>query len=158
MDRSRYVAVVNTTDLLILATVTGPIVASLVAPTVAKGLWALVTVRARRVKRVPVDGDDLYSNGVPMDEAQFRAIFAACQTELDELGPVADRNEWQLKQGFAAANRLAVLTGTHPHAFPNLGDPDDAWDWYKENNPYAIAHLSSRHGWRLLPPGDVATD
>lgn len=149
---------VNTTDLLILATAAGPIVASLVAPSVAKGLWALVTVRARRVKHVSVDGAELYSNGVPMDEAQFRAFFAAYQAELDELGPVADRNDWQLKQGFAAARRLAVLTGTHPQAFPNLGDPDDAWDWYRENNPYATARLPRRHGWRLMPPGDVATD
>jgi hypothetical protein len=148
----------NTTDALILATAAGPIVASLVAPGVAKSLWALVTMRARRVKHVPVDGAELYSNGVPMDETQFRAAFAAYHAELEELGPPADRNEWQRAQATAAAHRLAVLTGTHPQSFPNLADPDEAWDWYRDNNPYAIGRLPRRHGWRLLPPGDVVTD
>jgi len=53
---------------------------------------------------------------------------------------------------------LAVITGTHPNAFPSLGDPDDAWAWYRDNNPRATACLPRRHGFRLLPPGDVAID
>jgi hypothetical protein len=30
-----------------------------------------------------------------MDEAQFRAAFAAYQAELDDLPPPAERNEWR---------------------------------------------------------------
>ncbi len=32
---------------------------------------------------------------------------------------------------------LAVLTGTHPQAFPAVGDADRAWEWYAANNRYA---------------------
>ena len=46
-----------------------------------------------------------------------------------------------MKRQYAAAQRLAVLTGTHPHAFPNVGDPDQAWQWYSENNAYAIGQV-----------------
>ena len=97
----------------------------------------LAKIRAQRVKHVHVSGTDLYRNGVPLTEAQFREAWDALHAELDELGPQADRNEWQLKQGFAAINRFAVLTGTYPHAFPMLGDADLAWEWYAANNPYA---------------------
>lgn len=74
---------------------------------------------------------------MPMDEAQFRAAFAAYQTELDTLSPPGDRDEWQLAQQRAAIQRLAVITGTHPQSFPNIGNPDQAWEWYRDNNPYA---------------------
>ena len=60
-----------------------------------------------------------------------------------------------MKRQYAAAQRLAVLTGTHPHAFPNLGDPDQAWVWYRDNNPYATAALPRRHGFQLVPPGET---
>jgi hypothetical protein len=93
-----------------------------------------------------------------MDEAQFRAAFVAYQAELDELPPPAERNEWGMKRQFAAAQRLAVITGTHPQAFPNLGNPDHAWECYRDNNPYATIDLPRRHGFRLLPPGDIAAD
>ncbi len=93
-----------------------------------------------------------------MDVAQFRAAFAAYQAELDELPPPAKRDQWQAAQQIAASQRLAVITGTHPHAFPNLGDPDQAWEWYRDNNPYATADLPRRYGFRLLPPGEIATD
>jgi hypothetical protein len=46
-----------------------------------------------------------------------------------------------MKRQYAAAQRLAVLTGRHPHAFPNIGDADQAWEWYAANNPYATADL-----------------
>jgi hypothetical protein len=49
-----------------------------------------------------------------------------------------------MKRQFTAAQRLAVITGTHPQAFPNLGDPDQAWEWYRDNNPYATADLPRR--------------
>ncbi|MGH3121757.1 MAG: hypothetical protein ACRDND_12140 [Streptosporangiaceae bacterium] len=65
----------------------------------------LAKIRARRVKHVAVSGADLYRNGVPLTEAQFREAWAALHAEPDEPGPQAGRNEWQLKQGFAAMNR-----------------------------------------------------
>lgn len=117
----------------------------------------LAGARARRIKHVPVDGAELYANGVPMDEAQFRAAFAAYQAELDALPPPAERDEWQLAQQRAAVQRLAVITGTHPHAFPNIGSPDQAWEWYRDNNPNATNALPRHHALRLLPPGDIAT-
>ena len=117
----------------------------------------LAGARARRIKHVLVDGAELYANGVPMDEAQFRTAFAAYQAGLDTLSPPAERDEWQLAQQRAAVQRLAVITGTHPHAFPNIGSPDQAWEWYRDNNPYATGALPRRHALRLRPPGDIAT-
>jgi hypothetical protein len=54
----------------------------------------------------------LYANGVPMDEAQLQAAFAAYHAELDELPPPAERNQWQTAQQIATSQRLAVITGT----------------------------------------------
>jgi hypothetical protein len=106
---------------------------------------------------VPVSGADIYHRGVPLYEAQFRDAFAAMQAELDELGPQAERNEWQLKQGYAAINRLSMLTGTFPQAFPIRSNVDDAWQWYADNNSYVIIDLPQRHGWRLLSPGTITS-
>lgn len=141
-----------------LPPVLAAIIGGLLSPCVGTALLALAAARTRRVKHVPIDGAEMYANGVPLDEVQFRAVFAVYQAELDELRPPAERSEWELKRQYAAAQRLAVITGTHPQAFPNLGDPDQAWEWYKDNNRYATAALSRRHGFRLLPPGDIATD
>jgi hypothetical protein len=141
-----------------LPPVLAAVIGALLSPSVAKGLLTLAGVRAHRVKHVPVDGGELYANGVPMDEAQFRAAFAAYQAELGELSPPAERNEWEMKRQYAAVQRLAVITGTHPRGFPNLGDPDQDWEWYRGNNPYATAAQPRRHGLRLLPPGEIATD
>ena len=69
-----------------------------------------------------------------------------------------NRNTWQTAQQFAASQRLAVIAGTHPHAFPNFGDPEQGWEWYRDNNPYTTVALPLLHGFRLLPPGDIATD
>jgi hypothetical protein len=140
-----------------LLTVASLVIGNLIAPSVSSGLRVLAWARARHVKHVPADGAELYANGVPMDEAQFRSVFAAYEAEMNELGPVADRNEWQLKQGYDAEHRLSVLTGIHPQPFPIRSNPDDAWAWYRDNNPYATAELPCHHGWRLLPPGNVAT-
>jgi hypothetical protein len=118
-----------------LPPVLAAVIGGLLSPSVGKGLLALAGARARRIKHIPVDGAELYANGVPMDEAQFRAAFAAHLAELDELPPPAERNDWEMKRQFAAAQRLSVITGTHPQAFPNLGDPDQAWEWYQDNNP-----------------------
>lgn len=128
----------NTTDLLIAATVAGPVLATLVAPGFAAAVFKLARARAQRVKHIDVSGTDLYLSGVPLSETQFRDVFAAYQAALEELPLLAKRTEWEMEQQFAAARRLAVLTGTHPHAFPNIGDPDQAWHWYSENNPYAV--------------------
>jgi hypothetical protein len=141
-----------------LPPVLAAIIGALLSPSIGKGLLTLAGARTRRIKHVPVDGAELYANGVPMDEAQFRAAFAAYQAELDELPPPAERNDWEMKRQFGAAQRLAVITGSHPQAFPNLRDPDQAWGWYRDNNPYAIAPLPRRYGFRLLPPGEIATD
>lgn len=141
-----------------LPPVLAAIIGALLSPGVGKGLLTLAAARARRVKHVLVDGAELYAMGVPLDEAQFRAVFAAYQAELDELSPPAERDEWEMKRQFAAAQRLAVITCTHPHAFPNLGDPDQAWEWYSGNNRYATGALPRRRGFRLLPPGDIAAD
>jgi hypothetical protein len=75
----------------------------------------LAGARARRIKHVPVDGAELYANGVPMDEAQFRAAFAAYQAELDTLSPTAERDEWQLAQ------QRAAVQGWQSLPAPTLG-------------------------------------
>jgi hypothetical protein len=145
----------DTTDLLIIVTAAGPIAASLFAPGFTSALLTLAKARTQRVKHVPVSGADIYHRGVPLDEAQFRDAFAAMQAELDELGPHAERNQWQLKQGYAAINRLSMLTGTFPQAFPIRSNADNAWQWYADNNSYVISDLPQRHGWRLLAPGTI---
>src|SRR5258708_38844518 len=94
-----------------LLTVASLVIGNLIAPSVGSGLRALASARVRRVKHVPVDGAELYASGVPMDEAQFRAVFAAYQAELDALPPPAERNKWQTAQQIAASQRLAVITG-----------------------------------------------
>jgi hypothetical protein len=123
----------DTTDLLITATAVGPALATVVTP----GFTSAVSALARRVKHIEVKGADLFRCGVPMTETQFREFWAAFQGALDELPPPRERSEWDMKRQFEAAQRLAVLAGTHPHAFPNFGNPDQAWEWDAENNPYA---------------------
>lgn len=148
----------TTTDLLILSTaVIGPACGALFAPGFIRAVLKLAGARARRVKHVAASGADLYHNGVPLDEVQFREAFTAMQAELDELGPQAERNEWQLKQGYAAINRMSMLAGTFPHAFPVRSNADHAWQWYSENGPYASNDLPQRRGWRLLSPGTIET-
>lgn len=139
-----------------LPPVLAAIIAGLLSPSVGKGLLVLAGARARRIKHVPVDGAELYANGVPLDEAQFRAAFAAYQAELDTLSPPAERDKWQLAQQYAAVQRLSVITGTHPQSFPNIGSPDQAWDWYRDNNPYATDSLPRSHALRLQPKSDIA--
>jgi hypothetical protein len=149
----------NTWLLIIVAGgVPGAVVGALLSSGIRQAILALARAQARRVKYVPVDGAELYTSGVPMDEVQFRAAFAAHRAELDALSLPAERDAWQQALANAAYQRLAVIAGTHPNAFPSLGDPDDAWAWYRDNNPYASARLPRRHGFRLLPPGDVAID
>jgi len=152
MDKNTWLLVIVTGG------VPGAVIGTLLSSGIRSAILALARSRARRVKYVPVDGAELYSNGVPLNEVQFRAVFAAYRAELDDLSPPAERDAWQQAQANAACQRLAVITGTHPDAFPSLGDPEDAWTWYRDNNPYAIAHLPRRHGFRLLPSDDVATD
>ena len=141
-----------------LPPVLAAVIGSLLSPSVGKGLLMLAGARARRIKHVPVDGAELYANGVPMDEAQFRGAFAGYQAELDALSPPAERDEWQLAQQRAAVQRLAVITGTHPQSFPNIGDADQAWEWYRDNNPYATGASLRHHGLQLRPSGSIAID
>jgi hypothetical protein len=127
----------NTTDWLIMATMFGPVIGTLVAPGVRGALLALARARASEIVWVPARGADLYRYGVPMHEPQFLEMFAVYQAELAELPPPAERTEWDMKRQYAAAQRLAVLTGTHPQAFPNVGEPSQAWSWYADRSPYA---------------------
>lgn len=90
-----------------LPPVLAAVIGALLSPSVGKGLFILAGARARRVKHVPVDGAELYANGVPMDEAQFRAAFAAYLAELEALPPPAERDAWQTAQQHAASQRLA---------------------------------------------------
>jgi len=73
--------------MLIMATVAGPVLATLAAPGFIAAVLKLARARARRVKYVNVSGADLYSSGVPMTETQFREVFAAYQAALKELLP-----------------------------------------------------------------------
>jgi hypothetical protein len=138
----------------VLAAVIGP----LLSPSVGEGLIALAGARAPRIKHVPVDDAELYANGVPMDEAQFRSAFGAYQAELDALPrpPTAASGRGH--------SRPPRLSGRPSSPVPTLmapstsGDPDQAWEWYRNNNPYVTAALPRRHGFRLLPPGEIATD
>lgn len=114
-------------------------------------MLTLARARARRVKHVQVSGTDLFGNGVPLTETQFREVFAAYQAALAKLPPPADRTEWDMGRQFAAAQRLAVLTGTHPQAFPSTDDPDEAWEWYAANNAYAAAGLPQVRGVPVSP-------
>jgi hypothetical protein len=144
-------------ELLVVATtaVISGVAGNLFAPSVTKGLLKLATARAQRVEHVPVAGTDLYASGVPLTEAQFREAFAAMQAELDSLSPPAERSEWEMKRQWAAVNRLSALAGTYPHAFPILGNADDAWNWYRENNPYAMRDLPRVHGFAVQAPGVI---
>jgi hypothetical protein len=56
-----------------LPPVVAAVIGALLSPVVGKGLITLAGARARRIKHVPVDGAELYANGVPMDEVQFRS-------------------------------------------------------------------------------------
>lgn len=137
---------------IISAGVTGVVVAVL-SPTLGRAIMMLARARGLHVKHVPVSGTDLYNNGVPLTEQQFREAFGAMQAELDELP--AQRTEWDMKRQFAAVNRLSMLAGTFPHAFPMLGNADDAWNWYEANNPYATRDLPSVHGFAIEAPGVI---
>ncbi len=140
---------VNTTEWLIVATSVGPFVGAFADRALTGSVGKLARARSQRVHHVPASGTDLFNDGVPLTEVQFREVFATYQAELAELPPPAERSEWEMKRQFAAAQRLAVLTGTHPHTFPNVGDPDQAWDWYAEYNPYSDRSAPRHNPWTL---------
>jgi hypothetical protein len=127
----------DSTGWLILGTFLGPVLGALAATGLITAMLRVARARAQRVKHVPVSGGDLYANGVPLTESQFRELYAAMHAELDELPPPAERNEWELKRGYAAINRFSAFTGTFPKAFPMLGNVDQALEWYAANNGYA---------------------
>lgn len=148
----------NTWLIAFAGPVAGAVAGALLSPGLARAVLALARARAQRVKYVPASGADLYSNGVPLTEAQFRGAFAAMQADLDRLPAPAERNEWEFEQQYAAVNRFSMLAGTYPHAFPFRSNADEAWDWYQANGPYNTRDLPSRHGWRVRPPGGIVTD
>jgi hypothetical protein len=92
------------TELLIAATVAGPVLAALAAPGLTAAVVTLARTRGRRVKHVDVSGADLFACGVPMTEAQFREMWASFQAALDELPPPRERSEWDMKRQFEAAS------------------------------------------------------
>jgi hypothetical protein len=146
----------NSTILLIIVTGAGPVAGALLAPGFTNALLALARARGQKVEHVSASGTDLYNNGVPLTEVQFREAFAAMQADLDRLSPPAERNQWELRQQYAAIDRFSVLAATYPQAFPIRSSADDAWDWYQANNPYATRDLPSRHGFQLQPPSEIS--
>jgi len=52
---------------------------------------------------------------------------------------------------------LKERTGVKRVSACSFAAAGNAWVWYRDNNLYATARLACRHGFRLLPPGDVAT-
>ena len=127
MERSNYPARPWTRTLwlliIVVGGVPGAVVGALLSSGIRQAILSLARARARQVKHVPVDSAELYINGVPMDEAQFRAAFAAYRAQLDALPSPAERDPWQQAQANAACQRLAVITGTHPNAFPASAPP-----------------------------------
>jgi len=145
------------THWLIFATFTGPIVGAILAAGIVGLMIRLTRARAQQIKHVAVSGTDLYHRGVPLDEAQFREVFAAFEAELATLKPPAERDQWQNAQAAAAHHRLAVITGTFPQPYPIRANVDDAWRWYAEKSAYQTGDLQRRHGWRLLPGFRIST-
>jgi hypothetical protein len=94
------------------------VVGALFSSGIRQAILVLARARAWQVKYVPVEGAELYTSGVPMDEAQFRAAFVTYRAELAALPPPAERDAWQQAQANAACQRLAVITGIHPSASP----------------------------------------
>jgi hypothetical protein len=143
--RAGSVDCMDTTSWLIIATGAGPVIGAvagaLAAPSFTNALRSLASARASRVEHVEASGSDLYANGVPLTETQFRDAFAAMQAELDSLSPPAERNDWELQRQYAAINRLSVLAGTYPQALPIRSNADDAWQWYAQYNRYATREL-----------------
>jgi hypothetical protein len=123
---------------LILATFLGPIAGAFAATGLIAALLNLARARAQRVKHVPASGTDLWANGVPVTEEQFRELYAALQADLDALPPPGERSKDDMEGQYTAVRRFSVLTGTFPQAFPALGNVDDAWQWYASYNRYAI--------------------
>ena len=129
----------DTTSCLIVATVAGPVAGALVTPGFTRAVLRLARSRAQRVQHVEASGADLYNDGVPLTETQFREACAAMEAELDQLPPAAERNDWQLKRQYAAINRMSVLAGTYPQAFPIRSNADDAWQCrFMEGNPTTL--------------------
>jgi hypothetical protein len=127
----------DSTGWLILGTFLGPVFGALAATALISTLLKLARAKAQRVKHVPVSGTDLYANGVPLTESQFRELWAAFRTELEALPPAVERDKSDMERQYAAVRKFSVFTGTYPQAFPLLGDVDSAWKWYAAYNRYA---------------------
>ena len=141
----------DTTGWLITATFAGPVLGALAAASLIGAVLRLARARAQRVEHVEASGTDLYHNGVPLTEVQFREAFAAMKDELNEL-PAGERSDAETERGHVAMNRLSMLAGTYPHAFPMPGHADSAWEWYAANNRYADRRLTEwPRGLRGLP-------
>jgi hypothetical protein len=128
----------DSTGWLILGTFAGPVLGALAATGLIAALLRLAQARALRVKHVPASGTDLWANGVPLTEEQFRELYAALQVDLDQLPPPNERSSDDMERQYTAVRRFSVLTGTFPQAFPALRNVDQAWEWYAGFNRYAI--------------------
>jgi hypothetical protein len=53
-------------------------------------------------------------------------------------------------------NRFSMLAGTYPQAFPVRSNADEAWDWYRENGPYAVSDDPQLVQAVFEPPGGIA--
>jgi hypothetical protein len=148
------------TGWLIVATFVGPVVGTLVGIGIYRSVISLTKARAQQVEQVDASGADLFHHGVPLTEAQFREAWAAKESALDKLGPPAERDEWQRKLAGEAINRISLLAGTFPNAFPSFGDVDEAWSWYSTSNYYVTRDLPRRHGMpvRRWRPAELAAE
>jgi hypothetical protein len=135
----------DSTGWLILGTFVGPVLGALAATGLIAALLNLAKARAQRVKHVP-SGTDLWANGVPLTEEQFRELYAALQADLDQLPPPSERSSNDMERQYTAVRRFSVLTGTFPQAFPALGNVDQAWQWYVSYNRYAI-RAEAENSW-----------
>lgn len=137
------------TGWLILATFLGPIAGAVAATGLISALMTAARARARRVEHVDASGADLFMHGVPLDEEQFRDLYAATMAELDKLPPNDKRTDQDREEQYAILRRFGALTGFS--RFPMLDSADRAWAWYAQNNHYATRGLPRRRGFIIHP-------
>jgi hypothetical protein len=142
----------DSTGWLILGTFVGPVLGALAATGLIAALLNLANARAQKVKHVPVSGTDLWTNGVPLTESQFRELYTALQADLSILSPPGERSKDDVDRQYTAVKRFSVLTGTFPQTFPSLGNADQAWQWYASYNRYGIG-ADTRNALPKIPWG-----
>jgi hypothetical protein len=106
--------------LLIVATFTGPILGALAATGLIAAILKLAKTRARRVEHINADGADLYRHGYPLDEAQFRAAYAAYEADRAGISP-SDVRANEVNNLWCAKTRSWTLTCRFAVARPLCG-------------------------------------